>query len=288
MIGLPHSGLRENGDREADGYVDIHSALKNPVRRRILELLYEHGALSPSDLRRILKISVGTLYYHLDTLGPLVNQTSERKYMLSELGRKVIVSSEINPVIVRPSKSLYWTALERVSLIPLLDRIYSSHFLGLFTVLVFSMVYVGLNLFNHIRPFIFYFLPSSGASVSDALWSVGNLVFILVYFIAAFIALSPRGRVGAGVLNVIALMVAAILPTLLLLTYSLMLFYGILPYGSSSITIVYIIFSVWQLLTYGAALYVMGLPFSKALLPPLALWYVAEALTRVLGLELVF
>jgi predicted transcriptional regulator len=44
----------------------FYSLLKNPIRREIISLLKENGSMAATDLKRMLGISVGTLYYHLE------------------------------------------------------------------------------------------------------------------------------------------------------------------------------------------------------------------------------
>jgi len=47
---------------------EIYGILKSPVRREIISLLYTRGELSATQLKLMLNVSYGTLYYHLDFL----------------------------------------------------------------------------------------------------------------------------------------------------------------------------------------------------------------------------
>ncbi len=69
---------------------EIYKALSNPIRRKILRMIKDHGTISFSDLINKIQLEVGTFYYHLDALEPLINQTSERLYQLSSLGQDVL------------------------------------------------------------------------------------------------------------------------------------------------------------------------------------------------------
>ncbi len=71
---------------------DIYDALSNPVRREIIILLGEHGALRAKDLKDLLKIGPGQLYYHLNLLQDLVTQNENKEYVLTDLGREVYVA----------------------------------------------------------------------------------------------------------------------------------------------------------------------------------------------------
>ena len=64
----------------------MYFALSNPLRCWIIELLKSNRAISSSDLARILHISLGRCYYHLDNLTGLVKQDKEQRYFLSEEG----------------------------------------------------------------------------------------------------------------------------------------------------------------------------------------------------------
>ena len=86
---------RGSGMSELD---DLYNILGNPHRRRIILFLGEVGEAGFTELRRHLGMSVGTLYYNLDNLRGLVVQKPNRKYTLSERGRRVyeIISKELS------------------------------------------------------------------------------------------------------------------------------------------------------------------------------------------------
>ncbi|GAB4318455.1 MAG: hypothetical protein Kow0069_21590 [Promethearchaeota archaeon] len=66
----------------------FYAALSHDVRRRIIKLVgsSEGGFSSFTKLKEALKVSTGTLYHHLEALGPLIEQDRQRKYGLTELG----------------------------------------------------------------------------------------------------------------------------------------------------------------------------------------------------------
>jgi predicted transcriptional regulator len=63
-------------------------ALNHPLRRWIIELLEARGTLSGSELRSLLNISPGRLYYHLENLVRLTEQDENQQYMLSMEGKR--------------------------------------------------------------------------------------------------------------------------------------------------------------------------------------------------------
>lgn len=68
---------------------DIYAVLGNPIKRRIVEILAERGAVSFTELKRNLNLSVGALYYNLDGLKDFVTKDEVRRYVLTEKGLKL-------------------------------------------------------------------------------------------------------------------------------------------------------------------------------------------------------
>jgi DNA-binding transcriptional ArsR family regulator len=77
-------------DKSDESLMRVHNALANPIRRQIVRILRERGKVSFKELRDALKISVGALYQHLDSLEGFVAQGLDRKYVLTDDGRVAI------------------------------------------------------------------------------------------------------------------------------------------------------------------------------------------------------
>ena len=60
-----------------------HTLLRDPTRRKIIEILAEQGKVGFKELKQILGLGVGTVYYHLDMLSEFITQDKNRKYMLT-------------------------------------------------------------------------------------------------------------------------------------------------------------------------------------------------------------
>lgn len=80
--------MSEEGVEET--YSVIFSALKHPVRRRIMRMLSVEGELAYTEMLNSLGIDSGHLNYHLDSLGELVTKTEEGKHKLSPFGRAAV------------------------------------------------------------------------------------------------------------------------------------------------------------------------------------------------------
>ncbi len=68
----------------------VYNALGNPYRREIVQILTEKGKAGFKELHEALKISVGALYHHLDTLDGLITQGPDKKYFLTDPGKAAI------------------------------------------------------------------------------------------------------------------------------------------------------------------------------------------------------
>ena len=77
-------------DKSDEGFTRVYNALANPIRRQIVQILKERGKAGFKELRDALKISVGALYQHLDSLEGFVAQGIDRKYFLTDKGRTAV------------------------------------------------------------------------------------------------------------------------------------------------------------------------------------------------------
>ena len=62
----------------------------------MIELIGENGYSSFTILKKELKVSTGTIYHHLDTLSQLIEQKSDKKYYLTDLGQLAYSSLQEN------------------------------------------------------------------------------------------------------------------------------------------------------------------------------------------------
>lgn len=77
-------------DKSDESLTRVYNALANPIRRQIVQILKERGRAGFKELHDTLKISVGALYHHLDSLEGFVAQGADRKYVLTEDGKAAI------------------------------------------------------------------------------------------------------------------------------------------------------------------------------------------------------
>jgi DNA-binding transcriptional ArsR family regulator len=83
-------------EKQGESISKFYSALGNPYRRQIIQLLREKRKLGFKELHEALKISVGALYHHLDMLEGIVAQDADRKYVLTDQGRSAVETFSVS------------------------------------------------------------------------------------------------------------------------------------------------------------------------------------------------
>jgi len=74
---------------EEDTYTAIFSALKHPIRRKILRML-EVAPATYTEMMKALGVETGLLNYHLESLSALLTRNDEGKYSLSGFGEAAL------------------------------------------------------------------------------------------------------------------------------------------------------------------------------------------------------
>ena len=81
------------GEFEEETYSTVFTALKHPVRRRILRTLAQ-GSRTFTDLQSSFKVNSAVLTFHLDAMKDLICKTEDGKYSLSTMGEGAIALME--------------------------------------------------------------------------------------------------------------------------------------------------------------------------------------------------
>ncbi|MEM2995217.1 MAG: winged helix-turn-helix domain-containing protein [Candidatus Bathyarchaeia archaeon] len=77
-----------------------YTLLRDPTRRKIIEILGVQEKIGFKELRETLGLGVGTVYYHLDMLSEFITQDKQRKYRLNDKGQllyKVLKEGNVPP-----------------------------------------------------------------------------------------------------------------------------------------------------------------------------------------------
>lgn len=65
---------------------NFYYALSHEIRRKIIKIIGDNEFSSFTNLKRILKVSTGTIYHHLESLSKLIEQKKNKKYYLTDFG----------------------------------------------------------------------------------------------------------------------------------------------------------------------------------------------------------
>ena len=175
---------------------EIYGILKSPVRREIISLLYTRGELSATQLKLMLNVSYGTLYYHLDFLKPLIVQVRRGRYRLSESGVKVAAK------MLREMDEGYSSKFS----LSLFEKMAASPAYCLPIGILAAMTYASMSIILPVKSSILYLKFSNPG---DILSTVTSLGITLIYFMAAG-TLFCKGR--EWILGVISLTMISYIP----------------------------------------------------------------------------
>jgi len=93
----------------ADEASRYYTLLRDPARRKIIELLGDQGKIGFKELRSSLGLGVGTVYYHLDMLSDFITQDKSRKYSLNDRGQllyQTLKDGNVSPALKAGSEAL--------------------------------------------------------------------------------------------------------------------------------------------------------------------------------------
>jgi DNA-binding transcriptional ArsR family regulator len=79
-----------------------YTLLRDPARRKIIEILGTQEKIGFKELREALGLGVGTVYYHLDMLSDFITQDKQRKYKLNDRGQtlyKILKEGNVPPTL---------------------------------------------------------------------------------------------------------------------------------------------------------------------------------------------
>jgi len=79
-----------------------YTLLRDPARRKIIEILGAQEKIGFKELKEMLGLGVGTVYYHLDMLSGFLAQDKQRKYGLNDRGRmlyKILKEGNVPPTL---------------------------------------------------------------------------------------------------------------------------------------------------------------------------------------------
>lgn len=160
-----------------------YTLLRDPARRKIVEILGAQEKIGFKELRETLGLGVGTVYYHLDMLSDFLAQDKQRKYRLNERGQalyRVLKEGEV-PATLQLSETFSHRLGKWVFLSPVFAKTAKPLRLLPVPVVLLALgaagsAYVGLD------PALFFFLPySSYSPTAIAVLYVSNWIGLFLF-----------------------------------------------------------------------------------------------------------
>lgn len=264
----------------------FYTLLRDPARRKIIELLGEREKIGFKELRETLGLGVGTVYYHLDMLSGFIVQDKQHKYMLNDRGQalyRVLREGFTLPAIEScvSNRSLFrWLFLS-----PIFAKTFKPLKLLPFSIIMILIGAVG-SAYARLDPALFFYVPYSTRSVAEIIIRYFLGWFGLFLFGEAFSYIVYK-RVGNSVQFLTCLGIASL--PLMIYPYiywalSILLFDHQFLDLNLLFQAIFIVFELWALLLLSSAIcFGKGLRLDKAIIISLAAMYMNIAVLYFMG-----
>ncbi|MFX0069441.1 MAG: winged helix-turn-helix domain-containing protein [Promethearchaeota archaeon] len=264
-----------------------YTLLRDPRRRKIIEILGVQEKIGFKELREILDLGVGTVYYHLDMLSDFITQDKKRKYRLNDRGKmlyRILKEGNIPPTL-QIAEALTHRLAKWLFLSPIFAKtVKPLRFLPLSIAILVTgalgAVYAKLD------PALFFYFPYSTHSFTTTMtlylfnW-IGLFLFaeVLIYILYSRVGNDLQLFTCTGIASFpltvfpyIYATISRIVPNLLLTTFDIFT-QGLL-----------LILQIWNLLLISAAFcYGKGIRLDKAIIVSLTAMYLNIAILFLLG-----
>lgn len=158
-------------------------AFKNPIRRRILEILYARKVATPKELAEELGQKVPAVYYHLDLMKGLVSKNEKGEYEATAKGIELVRGAVRDEILTK-------TPIRRVA--PYLE--FAKHFASPTRLLPIAagvaVAEYAACLFVGLRPYLFGY--SSAGTDTLPLYYLGNVVIMFLILEGGSYAVARR------------------------------------------------------------------------------------------------
>ncbi len=267
-----------------------YALLKDPTRRRIIEILGGQGKIGFKELREALGVGVGTVYYHLDMLSDFIEQDKQRKYQLNAKGQmlyRVLKDGNV-PASLQISEALSHRAARWLFLSPIFALTAKPQRFLPISALIMVLGAWGVAAARLEPALLFYFEGSTRSPESIAALFVFNWIGLFLF--AEILAIALFRRVGNDLQLFtcigLAALPMAVYPYLYLAAPS---FLEALALRSWELLktlrdSVLVVLQVWSILLVSAAIcHGKGLRLDKGILIGLTATYVNIAILFILG-----
>jgi len=268
-------GSAEGGDIITEDTSRYYTLLREPARRKIVEILGNQGKIGFKELRQELGLGVGTVYYHLDMLSDFLTKDKHRKYMLNDQGRllhKLLKNGSLPPTL--GIEEAFGHRLGRwLFLSPIFTKTARPERLLPFSILVLIFGAVGTAIAK-VEPILFFYFPSTREF--ETIVTLFFFHWIGLFLLSAFLIYILYRRIGGDLQLFVCLGISAF--PLALFPYV----YIFVPYNVARSVL--LIFQVWTLLLVSSAFcFGKGLRLDRSILVSLIIFYFNIVLLMFLG-----
>lgn len=252
-----------------------YTLLREPARRRIIEILGTRGKVSFKELREDLGLGVGTIYYHLDMLSDFLTQDNHRKYLLNDRGRllyKVLKDGTL-PSTLEIGEAFSHRLGKWLFLSPVFVKTVRPERLLPVSILVLALGAVGAA-HAGVEPILFFYFPSTHAF--ETIVTLFFCHWIGLFLLSDFLIYLLYRRVG-GDLQLFTCVGISALP--------LALFPYIYPLVPPNVARYFLLgLQIWDLLLLSSALcFGKGLRLDRSIIVSLSVLYLNIVLLVLLG-----
>jgi hypothetical protein len=264
-----------------------YTLLRDPARRKIIEILGTQEKIGFKELRQTLNLGVGTVYYHLDMLSDFLTQDKQRKYRLNERGQalyRVLKEGQV-PATLQIGETFSHRLGKWLFLSPVFAKTVKPMRLLPISATILILGALGAA-YAKLDPALFFYLRYSTYSFSSivALY-VSNWIGLFLF--AELLAFILYRRVGND-LQLFTCLGLATFP-LMVFPYTFLGLPSLFPMFSIAYLdmvgqYVLIILQIWSLLLFSAALcFSKGLRLDKSIVISLTAIYLNIAVLFLLG-----
>ncbi|MHA2060568.1 MAG: winged helix-turn-helix domain-containing protein [Candidatus Ranarchaeia archaeon] len=250
--------------------------LSHSIRRDILVFIQKSSPTSFTELNNKFKLEVGTLYYHLKILAPLIQQDSDHQYYLTDEGREAyqLSKQQFNPDEIETPQplSLPQKQLQAFFLVPMIDYLQRDTKRTLIEGIVLSMLTGLLAIATGLQPEFLFFTTAPYITIFDPF--IGVIVrWLFIFIIIQAIARYLFKRQGNQV-ELFGIIPFVILPLTLYPAIWHLLFSVLFPYNVILDLALQLCFQVWGLGSLAFAIErIKQLRFERAVLIALFVQY---------------
>ncbi|MDH5482727.1 MAG: winged helix-turn-helix domain-containing protein [Candidatus Bathyarchaeota archaeon] len=253
-----------------------YTLLRDPARRKIVEILGNQEKIGFKELREVLGLGVGTVYYHLDMLSSFLTQDKQRKYRLNDRGKalyRVLKEGSI-PATLEISEAFSHRLGRWLFLSPVFAKTTKPLRLLPVSIAILLIGALGTSYATLDSALFFYFPFSTYGSTTIAALFFFNWIGLFLF--AEFLAYLLYRRVGNDLQLFTCIGLAAfplaIFPYLYLFTSEIVSQYAMF------------ILQIWSLLLVSAALcFGKGIRLDKAIVISLTAIYLNIAILFMIG-----